>query len=176
MGCGRCPRRKGPDERLGADGVVLAPMPHTLAGVAEAEGRGGTGVQPMINDDFVFFDVGTLSEKLGQLIRANELKVAGKLLASARGHLHELAGKEPVFAARYEHVAELRNELMEPGCADFDEKRLLLGLIQEERELRALVSKHHSEPAVLAHTLLKAAAAIVLVYCQAREFHAPLDI
>ena len=151
-------------------------MPHTLAGVAEAEGRGGTGVQPMINDDFVFFDVGTLSEKLGQLIRANELKVAGKLLASARGHLHELAGKEPVFAARYEHVAELRNELMEPGCADFDEKRLLLGLIQEERELRALVSKHHSEPAVLAHTLLKAAAAIVLVYCQAREFHAPLDI
>ena len=129
----------------------------------------------MMNDNFVFFDLATLSEKLGQLIRSNELKVAGKLLATARGHLHELAEKESVFGARYEHVVELRNELMEPGCEDFDGKRLLVRLLDEEKELRAVVSKHSSEPSRLAHTLVKAAAAIVLVYCQDRESHTPLD-
>jgi len=129
----------------------------------------------MMNDNFVFFDLATLSEKLGQLIRSNELKVAGKLLATARGHLHELAEKESVFGARYEHVAELRNELMEPGCEDFDGKRLLVRLLDEEKELRVVVSKHSSEPSRLAHSLVKAAAAIVLVYCQDRESNTPLD-
>jgi len=120
-------------------------------------------------------DLATLSAKVGQLIRSAELKVAGELLATARGSLHQLAEKESSFRLRYENVAELRNELMEPGGEDFNEKRLLTRLLDEEKELRATASEHASEQLRLAHALLMAAAAIVLVYCQDRESGAPLD-
>ena len=101
--------------------------------------------------------------------------MAGKLLATARGALHQLAEKEPSFRSRYEHVAELRNDLMEPGGDDFDGKRLLVRMLDEEKELRKTASEHPGEQSRLAHAMLTAAAAIVLVYCQDRESGAPLD-
>ena len=64
-----------------------------------------------MSDHSTLPDLNSLSAKLGQLIRSNELKITGKVLATARGHLHQLAEKEPAFGSRYEHVAELRNEL-----------------------------------------------------------------
>jgi len=121
-------------------------------------------------------DVPTLSAKIGQMIRSNELKMAGKLLATARTHLHQLAEKDSNFQIHYEHVAELRNQLMEPGGEQFDEKRLLVQLLDEEKELHKLVAHHPPEPLLLADTLLKAAAAIVLVYAQDIAGGAPLEL
>lgn len=121
-------------------------------------------------------DVPTLSAKIGQMIRSNELKMAGKLLATARTHLHQLAEKDSKFQIHYEHVAELRNQLMEPGGEQFDEKRLLVQLLDEEKELHKLVAHHPPEPLLLADTLLKAAAAIVLVYAQDMAGGAPLEL
>ena len=120
-------------------------------------------------------ELAVLSTKLGQLIRSDELKIAGKLLATARGHLQQLAEKEPVFYIRYQHIAQLRGKLVEPSGDDFDSKKLLVNLLDEEKELREVVSKHPHEQSRHAHTLLKSAAAIVLVYCQDLESDAPLD-
>jgi hypothetical protein len=121
-------------------------------------------------------DVATLSAKIGQLIRSNELKMAGKLLATARTHLHQLAEKDPKFQIHYEQVAELRNELMEPAGEQFDEKRLLVQLLDEEKELHKLVSHHPPESLLLVDTLLKSAAAIILVYAQDMAGDAPLEL
>lgn len=122
-------------------------------------------------------ELSALSAKIGQFIRSNELKVAGKLLATARTNLHALAEKDAKFQRHYEHVAELRNELMEPVVGvQFDEKRLLVGLLDEEKELHRLVAMHPSEPLLVADTMLKAAAAIVLVYAQDMAADAPLEI
>lgn len=120
-------------------------------------------------------DLATMASKLGQMVRTSELKVAGKLLATARGTLHQLAEGDPIYAPRYEHVAELRNELMEPGGPDFDAKRLLASLLDEEKALRKIAVEHPAEGLGVAHALLNAAAAVVLVYCQDRESGAPLD-
>jgi hypothetical protein len=120
-------------------------------------------------------DLAELSVKLGQLIRTGELQVAGKLLATARGHLHQLADKEPIYQARYEHVALLRNELMEPDRDDFDGKRLLVELLDEEKHLRRAAKQHPSQQVSIARVLLHAAGAIVLVHCQDLESEAPLD-
>ena len=122
-------------------------------------------------------DVASLSVKIGQMIRSNELKMAGKLLATARTHLHQLAEKDPAFQSRYEHMAELRNELMEPGGPQFDEKKLLVSMLEEERELHKLLARYHqAEPVLLADTLLKAAIAIVLVYAQDMANDTPLEL
>lgn len=121
-------------------------------------------------------NVAALSAKIGPMIRSNELKMAGKLLATARGHLHQLAQINPIFEPHYERVAELRNELMEPGGDDFDEKQLLVQLIDEVKELHRLIPQHTSEPLLLSHTLLKAASAIVLVYAQDMAGDAPLEL
>lgn len=122
-------------------------------------------------------DVAALSVKIGQMVRSNELKMAGKLLATARTHLHQLAEKDASFQPRYEHVAELRNELMEPSGPQFDEKKLLVDLLEEEREIHKLLAKHHqAEPILLADTLLKAATAIVLVYAQDMANDTPLEL
>ena len=118
----------------------------------------------------------TLAAKVGQFIRSNELKVAGKLLATARTNLHQLAEKDPKYKHRYEHVAELRNELMEPVCGQFDEKRLLAELLEEEKELHKLVAHHPPELLLIADAMLKAAAAILLVYCQDMAADAPLEM
>jgi hypothetical protein len=121
-------------------------------------------------------DLAVLAGKICQLIRANELKMAGKLLATARGHLHQLAESDSAFLMRYEHVAHLRNELMEPSGEDFDEKRLLAAMLEEDKELQKLVSTHHHcEPLILSLTLLRCAAAILLVYAQEVGGDAPLD-
>ena len=120
-------------------------------------------------------DLATLSIKVGQLVRSGELKVAGKLLATARGHLHQVADKKTVYQARYEHVAALRNELMEPDRDDFDGKRLLGQLLDEEKHLRQTALQHPCEQSLIARALLNAAAAIVLVHCQDLESEAPLD-
>ena len=128
-----------------------------------------------MSDHTTLPDLDSLSAKLGQVIRSNELKMAGKILATARGHLHQLAEKEPAYQSRYEHVAELRNELMEPDAEEFDGHRFLARLLNEEKELRQAVSEHPSEPVLLAITLVRVAGAIVLVYCQDRYSDAPLD-
>jgi len=116
-----------------------------------------------------------LSTKLGQLIRAGELKVGGKLLATARGHLQQLAEKEPAYHTRFEQVAKLRGQLVDPGKDNFDAKQLLVNLLAEEKELRSVLALHASDRAYHAHILIKATAAIVLVYCQDIESGAPLD-
>jgi hypothetical protein len=116
------------------------------------------------------------SAKIGQMIRSNELKMAGKLLATARGHLHQLAQSNPVFESHYERVALLRNELMEPSGQDFNEKQLLAQMVDEIKELQRLVAQHSSEPLILSQTLLKSASAIVLVYAQDMAGDAPLEI
>jgi hypothetical protein len=128
-----------------------------------------------MHDKSIVPELPVLSAKIGQFIRSNELKVAGKLLATARTNLHQLAEKDPKFKAHYEQVAELRNELMEPG-EQFDEKRLLVDLLEEEKELHKLVSHHPPEPLLLADAMIKAAAAIVLVYAQDMAADAPLEI
>ena len=117
-----------------------------------------------------------LAAKIGQYIRSNELKVAGKLLATARTTLHQLAEKDATYQHRYEHLAELRNELMEPSGDQFDEKRLLAQMLEEEKELHKLIAHHHSEPLLLANSMLRAASAIVLVYAQDMSGDAPLEI
>src|SRR5688572_15825045 len=129
-----------------------------------------------MHDKSIVPELPVLSAKIGQFIRSNELKVAGKLLATARTNLHQLAEKDPKFKAHYEHVAELRNELMEPAGEQFDEKRLLVDLLEEEKELHKLVSHHPPEPLLLADAMIKAAAAIVLVYAQDMAADAPLEI
>ena len=129
-----------------------------------------------MNHDLKVPELSTLSAKVGQMIRSNELKMAGKLLATARTHLHQLAEKDRVYQTRYEHVAELRNHLMEPGGEQFDEKRLLAQMLVEEKELHKLMTHHPPEPLLLADTLLKAAAAIVLVYAQDMATDAPLEL
>lgn len=121
-------------------------------------------------------EIAVLSGKIGQLIRSNELKMAGKLLATARGHLYQLAEQDSAYQLRYERVAELRNQLMEPGGEDFDEKKLLQEMLDEEKELHRLVSHHPLEPLRLSHTLLKSAAAIVLVYAQDLAGDTPLEM
>jgi hypothetical protein len=121
-------------------------------------------------------DLAVLSGKIGQLIRTNELKMAGKFLATARGHLHQLAEGDRVFQPRYEHIAEIRNELMEPSGEDFDEKQLLVRMWEEEKELHKLAAHHHKcESLLVSQTLLRCAAAIVLVYAQDLAGDAPLD-
>jgi hypothetical protein len=120
-------------------------------------------------------ELAALSAKIGQMIRTNELKMAGKLLATARTNLHQLAEKDGAFKPHYEHVAVLRNELMEPG-EQFNEKQLLAELLDEERELHKIVARQPSEPLLLADTLIKSAAAIVLVYAQDMAADAPLEI
>jgi len=120
-------------------------------------------------------DLAALSSKLGQLIRSNELKMAGKLLATARGHLHQLAQKETVYETLYEKVALLRNDLMEPGDEDFDQKQLLVQLMEEDKELGKIMTQYPSEHALLARTLIRATAAVVLVFAQDMEGDAPLD-
>jgi len=120
-------------------------------------------------------DLAELSTKLGQLIRAGELKVAGKLLATARGHLQQLSQKEPAYHTRFEQVAKLRGQLVDPGKDNFDAKRLLVSLLAEEKELRSVAALHPDDQAYHAHILVKATAAIVLVYCQDQESGAPLD-
>jgi hypothetical protein len=117
-----------------------------------------------------------LAARVGQLIHSNELKMAGKLLATARGHLAQLAEKNSSYQHAFEHVAELRNALMEPGGPDFEERKLLAQLLEEEKELHRLVAHDHAEPLLVAHTCLKAAAAIVLVYAQEATNEAPLDL
>jgi hypothetical protein len=126
-------------------------------------------------DNTTLPELASLSAKLGQLVRSNELKMAGKLLATSRGHLHQLAEKVPAYHLRYEHVAELRNDLMEPESEDLDPHRLLVRLMEEEKELAKCVSENPSEHALLALTLLRSAAAVVCVYCQDRYSDAPLD-
>jgi hypothetical protein len=121
-------------------------------------------------------DLATLSGRIGQLVRSNELKMAGKLLATARTHLHQLAEQNPVYQPRYEQVAELRNELMEPGGEQFDEKRLLARMLEEEKELRKLLAHHPPDTLLLADTLVKSAAAIVLVYAEDMAGDAPLEM
>jgi hypothetical protein len=121
-------------------------------------------------------DVATLSAKIGQMIRSNELKMAGKLLATARTHLHQLAEKDAKFQVHYEHIADLRNQLMEPGNEQFDEKRLLVQLLDEEKELHKHLGHHAPETLLLADTLLKSAAAIVLVYAQDAAADTPLEL
>jgi hypothetical protein len=128
-----------------------------------------------MSDNTTLPELSSLSAKLGQLIRSQELKMGGKLLATARGHLHQLAEKVPDYHLRYEHVAELRNELMEPESEDFDAHRLLVRLIDEEKELAKCVSGNPSEHGRLALTLLRSTAAVVCVYCQDRYSDAPLD-
>jgi hypothetical protein len=120
-------------------------------------------------------ELAELSTKLGQLIRAGELKVGGKLLATARGHLQQLAQNEPAYHTRFEQVAKLRGQLVDPGKDNFDAKKLLVSLLAEEIELRNVVALHPSDPAHHAHILIKATAAIILVYCQDLESGAPLD-
>jgi hypothetical protein len=120
-------------------------------------------------------DLDALSAKVGQLIRTNELKMAGKLLATARGHLHQLAESDRAFQPRYEHVADLRNELMEPDREDFDEKQLLAHVLDEEKELHRMSTLHRIEPVMVSQTLLRSAAAIILVYAQDQASGAPLD-
>ena len=129
-----------------------------------------------MTNDLKIPDVPTLSAKIGQMIRSNELKMAGKLLATARTHLHQLAEKNPAYQPHYEHVAELRNELMEPVGEHFDEKRLLAKMLVEERELHKMLAHHPPEGVLLSDTLLKAAAAIVLVYAQDMAGGAPLEM
>jgi hypothetical protein len=129
-----------------------------------------------MNSDEKVPDLATLSTKVGQMIRSNELKMAGKLLATARTHLHQLAEKDSTYQSHYENVAELRNVLMEPGGEQFDEKKLLTQMLAEEKELHKMVAKHPAEPLLLADTLLKSAAAIVLVYAQDMAGDAPLEI
>ena len=121
-------------------------------------------------------ELAVLSEKVGQLIRSNELKMAGKLLATARTHLSQLAASDSVYQVRYEHIADLRNALMEPGGVDFEERKLLVQMLDEEKQLHRLVAQHPSEPLLVAHTCLKAATAIVLVYAQDLAADAPLEI
>lgn len=121
-------------------------------------------------------DLGTLSSSIGQSIRSNELKVAGKLLATGRGHLHQLSLKEKAYQPRYEQIAMLRNELMEPGEDDeFDAKQLLVQLLDEDKKLTRVLASHPAGPAKLSRAMLRAAAAIVLVYAQDLESDAPLD-
>lgn len=129
-----------------------------------------------MNADAPLPDLETLSAKIGQMVRSNELKIAGKLLATARTQLHQLSEKDRIYQAPYEHVAELRNELMEPGGNDFKEKELLVKLVGEVKELHKMYSQHPSEPLLVADTMVKAAAAIVLVYAQDMVADAPLEI
>ncbi len=120
-------------------------------------------------------ELAELSAKLGQLIRAGELSVAGKLLATARGHLQQLAEKEPAYHTRFEQVAKLRGKLANPGKDDFEAKQVLVSLLEEEKELRSVISLHPHEQSGHVLILLRSAAAIVLVYCQDLESGAPLD-
>jgi hypothetical protein len=121
-------------------------------------------------------DLATLAAKVGQMVRSNELKMAGKLLATARGHLHELAQADHRYDVHYERVAVMRNELMEPGRDDFDELHLLHELVNEVKELNKLVHQHASEKLLMSETLLRVVAAIVLVYAQDMAGDAPLEI
>jgi hypothetical protein len=120
-------------------------------------------------------ELAVLSTKLGQLIRAGELKVGGKLLATARGHLQQLSQKEPAYHTRFEQMAKLRGQLTDPDRDGFDAKQLLVSLLDEEKELREVISLHPQDQAHQAHVLLTTTAAIVLVYCQDLESGAPLD-
>jgi hypothetical protein len=65
---------------------------------------------------------------------------------------------------------------MEPSGDDFNEKQLLAKMVEEIKELHKVISHHSSEPLLLAYTLLKSAAAIVLVYAQDMTGDVPLDI
>lgn len=131
-----------------------------------------------MSDEVVILDLPTLSAKVGQLIRSNELKMAGKLLATARSTLHQLAEKDASFQPYYEHIAKLRSQLQEPGQEEqFDEKRLLSELLAEEKQLHKLLAQHHGlEPLLLVDTLVKSAAAILLVYAQDMAAGAPLEL
>lgn len=120
-------------------------------------------------------ELAELSTQLGQIIRAGELKVGGKLLATARGHLQQIAQKEPAYHTRFEQVAKLRGLLVDPGKDKFDAKQLLVSLLAEEKEMRSVIALHPNDQAYHAHILIKATAAIILVYCQDLESGAPLD-
>jgi len=128
-----------------------------------------------MNTDSTLPELSELSLKLGQLIRSDELKICGKLLAMSRSHLKQLAEKEPMLHVHYDQVAQLRNRLLDPAGVDFNGKQLLVGLLEEEEALRKVIDQHPHELSHHAHVLLKAAAAIVLVYCQDSESGAPLD-
>ena len=68
-------------------------------------------------DESKLLDVTTLSAKIGQMIRSNELKMAGKLLATARNHLHQLAEKDAGFVLSFalgQHVGHVVEDLVHP--------------------------------------------------------------